>query len=167
MEKSTELTQVKMRFKRHNSGFTLIELLVVIAIIGILAAFIVASFTQAQNKARDARRKADLDALKKALELAKSDSAGGKYYPSSASNTSLRDPGYIKSIPLDPSGLDCAASDNYCYTATGCAAPNQCTDYTLTACLQATSDSQGITKPASPNDGSACTGTLVYQTKNP
>lgn len=62
-------------------GFTLIELLVVIAIIGILATFIVASFTSAQKKARDAKRKSDLDAIKKALEIVKSNCDGSAYYP--------------------------------------------------------------------------------------
>src|SRR3990172_9589302 len=62
-------------------GFTLIELLVVIAIIGILASFAIASFTSAQAKGRDSRRKADLDAVKKALELNKSDCIGGAWYP--------------------------------------------------------------------------------------
>src|SRR3990167_10302283 len=71
------------KYKIHNtkygkpSGFTLIELLVVIAIIGILASFAIASFSSAQAKARDSRRKADLDAIVKALELARSDSSGG------------------------------------------------------------------------------------------
>src|SRR3990167_7104273 len=55
------------------SGFTLIELLVVIALIGILASFAIASFASAQAKGRDSRRKADLDAVKKALYLYKSD----------------------------------------------------------------------------------------------
>src|SRR3989338_8082819 len=63
-------------------GFTLIELLVVISIIGILASFAIASFPSAQAKGRDSRRKADLDAIRKAGELAKTDSTGSKYYPS-------------------------------------------------------------------------------------
>ncbi len=51
------------------SGFTLIELLVVISIIGILAAITTASYTQAQKKARDGKRKTDLKATQQALEL--------------------------------------------------------------------------------------------------
>ena len=50
-------------------GFTLIELLVVIAIIGILLATATVSFTAAQKKARDNRRKSDLKSLQQTLEL--------------------------------------------------------------------------------------------------
>ncbi|MDZ7587218.1 MAG: type II secretion system protein [Patescibacteria group bacterium] len=50
-------------------GFTLIEMLVVIAIIGILASIGLGTFTSAQRKARDARRKNDLTTVAKALEV--------------------------------------------------------------------------------------------------
>lgn len=49
-------------------GFTLIELMVTVAIIGILMAAGILMFTNAQRSARDARRKADVDAIAKALE---------------------------------------------------------------------------------------------------
>lgn len=131
-------------------GFTLIELLVVIAVIGILATFVVASFASAQAKGRDARRKSDLDAVMKALELWKGDSAGGTYYPTCAGSTAAapncpvtsggssnfsatpNPPGhiinYIKTVPTDPkvqvSGT-CEPALNhglrYCYYPTGCA----------------------------------------------
>lgn len=50
-------------------GFTLIELLVVIAIIGLLATFAVVQFANARERARDAKRKADLKTISKAIEL--------------------------------------------------------------------------------------------------
>jgi len=49
-------------------GFTLIELLVVIAVIAILVTIGLTSFSSAQKKARDARRKSDLRDIKNALE---------------------------------------------------------------------------------------------------
>lgn len=54
--------------RRSSSGFTLMELLLAIAIIGILAAGGLAAYTGSFNKTRDARRKADLNQLSKALE---------------------------------------------------------------------------------------------------
>ena len=50
-------------------GFTLIELLVVMTIIAILIAAVSASFTNAQIKGRDGKRKADLKAVQQGLEL--------------------------------------------------------------------------------------------------
>lgn len=50
------------------SGFTLVELLVVITIIGILSAIGMASFSNVQNKAKDAKRRADVDSVVKAFE---------------------------------------------------------------------------------------------------
>ena len=53
------------------SGFTLIELLVVIAIIGILSVIGLTLFSNVQQNARDARRKSDIGAIAKALEVNK------------------------------------------------------------------------------------------------
>ncbi|MCL4375001.1 type II secretion system GspH family protein [Patescibacteria group bacterium] len=49
-------------------GFTLLEILVVIGIIAVLIGMGVASFSTAQKKARDAKRKADLQAVQKFME---------------------------------------------------------------------------------------------------
>ncbi len=54
-------------FKRQQ-GFTLVELLVVIAIIAILAVIGLTVFTGLQKGARDAQRKADTEAITRALE---------------------------------------------------------------------------------------------------
>ena len=58
----------KIRRSRR-PGFTLIELLVVITLIGILIAVGTVSYTNAQKKGRDGRRKTDLKSLQQALEL--------------------------------------------------------------------------------------------------
>lgn len=63
-------------------GFTLTELLVVIALIGVLAGALVTIFNPIGQiqKSQDTKRKADLDQIRKALELYYQDT--GRYPPS-------------------------------------------------------------------------------------
>lgn len=84
-------------------GFTLVELLVVIAILGILAVIGVASYINAPKNARDAKRKADIDAIVKALEINKTQNG---YTALSATQFTN------KSLPADPGGsyVYCAVS---------------------------------------------------------
>ncbi len=70
------------------SGFTLVELLVAIAIIGILAIIIIVNLNNARTRARDARRIADLDSLRTALEMYYEDH---KFYPSDVDPTGSTD----------------------------------------------------------------------------
>lgn len=149
----------KLRIWQFNKGFTLIELLVVVVILGILFSIAVASYSSAQGKTRDGRRKGDLDALKKAIELAKSDSTGG-FYPgcplstssctlsdtTTTANPSIETAGYIKKTPKDPRNVGV-----YVYTylptatapsCTGQSGLNPCTNYTIVACLENGNDSQ-------------------------
>lgn len=51
------------------TGFTLVELLVVIAIIAVLSVIGITVFSGIQKNARDARRRADIDAIAKAFEI--------------------------------------------------------------------------------------------------
>lgn len=53
------------------SGFTLVELLVVITIIAILSVVGLTIFSGVQRNARDTRRRSDIDAIAKALEVNK------------------------------------------------------------------------------------------------
>ena len=62
-----QLSTVNSRLWRP--AFSLIEILVVITIIAILTSVATASFTKAQQKGRDAKRKGDLKAVQQALEL--------------------------------------------------------------------------------------------------
>ena len=160
-----QLSTVNCKVKR---GFTLIELLVVIAIIGILASFAIASFTSAQAKGRDSRRKADLDAIEKALELFKGDTKGGAFYPYGMDDSILTVPGYMKVYPHDPSSSATSAI-YYTYITSGGACTSgsdqtttaNCTSYTLTACLENANDPQR-------DSTDTCAGSRVsYTISNP
>jgi prepilin-type N-terminal cleavage/methylation domain-containing protein len=105
-------------------GFTLIELLVAMTIIGILATIGLRSFSGAQLKSRDAKRKNDLASMQKALELYYNDfgqypqSAGGSIVgcgddgdPVSAHGActwggqfAVGDIVYMQELPIDPKG---------------------------------------------------------------
>lgn len=67
---------------RSNLGFTLIELLVVIAIIGILATIVLTNVQGVRERARDYRRKSDLNSIAQSLRLYYSDY---KSFPASSS----------------------------------------------------------------------------------
>jgi len=55
--------------KNIKTGFTLIELLVVVAILGLLASIIMVSLSRARSSARDAKRIAEINQMKKAVEI--------------------------------------------------------------------------------------------------
>jgi len=60
------MPNLKSKFKH---GFNLIELLTVITIIAILVSVVTVSWSAAQKKARDGKRKSDLKAVQQSLEL--------------------------------------------------------------------------------------------------
>lgn len=123
---------------KRRSGFTLIELLVAIAIIGILAAFLFANFSSMRERSRDARRKGDLDQMKKTLRLYYNDqqkypsAAGGKIVAVINTISTSFEWGkefnaggvvYTNQLPLDPLGTQSYqyysnGVDKYCLVAT-------------------------------------------------
>ncbi len=85
-------------------GFTLVELLVVIAIIGVLATLLLLQLNVARQKARDARRVADINQVRSALELFFDDTGT---YPTSTNLGTFTYSGkqvgdYLNKIPDDP-----------------------------------------------------------------
>ena len=91
--------------KQKNTGFTLVELLIVITIIGILASIGLSTFTSAQTKSRDVKRKAHLKQLSDAFEAYYNDHGE---YPDEADivwNTAFTDANgtiYMVQLPTDP-----------------------------------------------------------------
>lgn len=66
-------------------GFTLLELLVVITLIGVLTAITVVSYSQFLKQARVAKRKADLQEIRMALEMYRANNSG--LYPETTSSS--------------------------------------------------------------------------------
>lgn len=64
--------------QKNRKGFTLLELLVVVMILGILVVIGLRSFMTSQVKARDSKRKSEIEQLTRALELFRNDQG---YYP--------------------------------------------------------------------------------------
>jgi len=101
---------------KRSEGFTLIELLVVIAIIGLLSSIVFTSIKSARAKSRDARRLADINQIRTALELYLD---SNNVYPQEAHSGCwdgweatcdaegnfidvLRTSGFMSKVPFDP-----------------------------------------------------------------
>lgn len=126
----------------RRAAFTLIEILVVATIIGLLAAGAFVSYSQFNKQSRDAKRKADLELVRQALEQYRSDNG---YYPNASGafstlTTALAtSPVYISSLPTDP-----LSGQNYTYQyaklPAGCDnSATLCSDYTVYTLLEGSS----------------------------
>lgn len=109
-----------MNVKAGRRGFTLIELLAVVSIIAILSAIGLATFSGSQKRARDARRMADLETVRSALELYRADNPTIGY-PAVAYGALPLTPSYLSQLPDDP-----LSTQDYSYAGGG-------TTYTLSA----------------------------------
>ena len=135
-------------------GFTLIEMLVVISIIGVLMAIALVAFQSSRASARDAKRQADLEQIRSALELFRADSSNGLYPVGSGNTASVFGAQLSVYLPTNPA--DPLTQYTYYYTSsTGSA-------YYLCARLE-TSSPGAANCPGATSCGSTCN----YQTKNP
>ncbi|MBI5019120.1 prepilin-type N-terminal cleavage/methylation domain-containing protein [Candidatus Gottesmanbacteria bacterium] len=107
-----------------HSGFSLVELLVTVSIIAILIAIGIASYATINKQSRDAKRKSDMEQVRAALEMYRTDNG---FYPSVGSGswtaassatdalaglTPILVPTYMGAIPTDPK-----SSQSYMYLA--------------------------------------------------
>lgn len=105
---------------RKQKGFTLLELLIVIVIIGILIALVLPNLINGPIRARDVRRKEDLNAISSGLEQYYNDNQA---YP--AAMADLTAGSYLKEVPKDP-----RSNADYTYTALPATGPPY-TSFTL------------------------------------
>jgi len=102
------INEKKILAQKASAGFTLIELLVVIAIIGLLASIILASLNTARVKSRDARRVADMNQIRNAIELYNDDN---KHYPNTNGTwTSFDAPSYMNNAIISPAAANLTAA---------------------------------------------------------
>ncbi len=106
-------------------GFTLVEVLVTATIIALLASIGVTSYSTLTKQSRDAKRKADLQNIRSALEMYRSDN---DYYPDTLSP--IVPSGYLNKIPTDPQ----EPLKRYSYSPIGSPA----TTYSICAALETT-----------------------------
>jgi len=144
-------------------GFTLIELLVVVSIISILAGLLLVNLQNIRGRARDLKRKHDLNEVKKALRLYYNDNqsypqagvsgnigegCGGGACTWGVSTFGFSGNTYMQKLPEDP--LD--DNPQYYYEQT------DSENFTLSACLENQTDSSGVSC-------SYCGSQLCYQVK--
>lgn len=137
--------------KNFNLGFTLIELLVVISIIALLASVVLVALNGARQKARDAKRVADMNQMAKAMELFYQDNNSYPTYSSAvtfSTDPALGSPSiwprYMTNLPNPPTPADGSCDsregasavpggNDYYFYSTGSA--NTTNAYTITFCL--------------------------------
>jgi general secretion pathway protein G len=149
--------------KRLPNGFTLIELLVVVSLIGILATLVLANLNAARQRGRDAQRKSDLKSIQNGLQVYYNDfgkypdnNSSGEILGCGSGGTSTCTYGatwtadgntYMQTLPADP-----ISTQGYVYDQLGL------DNYTLTTCLENSSDEDGQAQ-----SGVDCDSDWMYQ----
>jgi general secretion pathway protein G len=97
----------------NQKGFTLVEILVAATIVALLSTLGVSGYQAVTRNGRDALRKSDLEQIRSALEIYKSENSSYPT-PQTTCGPAAVTP-YINSYPVDPK----PTSYRYCYNRTG------------------------------------------------
>jgi len=137
------------RLPAGRQGFTLIEILIAVSIIAILSIIGIVSYQQINKRSRDTKRMSDLEQVRSALEMYKTDNGVYPGTSNSADNFETLSPNldvgqaliptYMPAVPTDPK------SDIRSYYYEPIANANsQIYGYCLCACLEQTSTCQAL-----------------------
>lgn len=131
--------------RNNHNGFTLIEILVAATILAVLAAIGFVSYASINQRSRDSKRKSDIEQVRQALEMYRSDNG---YYPATGSGSWTDASGlssvlvstYLPAIPSDPKSPD----QVYRYQATNATGGNYY-GYCVSALLESENPSDTCT----------------------
>ncbi len=144
----------------HLLAFSLMELLVVVAIMAILLAAGIVSYSSVTRRSRDAKRKADMEQIRQALELYRADNLS---YPGACTDyvsTCLSGAAfstYMSTLPSDPK-LSTDALYGYRYERVSA------TQYCLTAFMEV---EPAVTVAGCTSVSNPPSGTNLYIVTNP
>lgn len=106
----------KLTNRAKQKGFTLLELLVVVSIIGLILAMGTVAFMTAQQRGRDSKRRADMQAIQKGFE--QYHASNGSYGTCATMATADFLPGGLPSDPRPANSYVCTGSvTTYCACA--------------------------------------------------
>lgn len=143
---------MKLNTNLNASGFTLVEILVTATIIGLLSTIGITGFQAITRSGRDGLRKSDLEQIRSALEIYKSEK---KKYPTATTECSADlSSDYVNPYPQDPN----KPTYKYCYLP----AVDPALTYSICAHLE-----NGDTTTDNCGGTNKCVGNCNYQVINP
>lgn len=135
-----------MRKKLFSAGFTMIELLVVATIMIVLTTIALVSYRSATQNSRNAKRKTDLQTVRQALVLYRSDN--GCYPADSTYAAMLVTIGdYLTETPYDPAGSESTPLYTYNPVGVGSCGASEATGFSLEASLEPDNDTYSVRNP--------------------
>ncbi len=137
------------QFPITNSAFTLIEVLVAATIVALLSTIGLSGYQAITRSGRDALRKSDLEQIRSALEIYKSEN--GAYPTPQTTCVPALPTSYINPYPADP-----RSSSRYCYVWQ--------TNLTYQLCAHL---ENGAAADSYCGSGNLCTSSCNYQVVNP
>jgi prepilin-type N-terminal cleavage/methylation domain-containing protein len=127
---------------KKKNGFTFIEILVVVTVIALLTTVAAVSYVAVNKRSRDAKRLGDLEQVRAALELCRTDA--GSYPASISSGVVCNSNTYLATLPVDPKNGQSGGSFTYGYTY------NRLTTTTYQLCAYLENTSSCTTGASSP-----------------